>query len=124
LFFSFLAMCDIGFAIHERMALDQVLRSGAQLAMSDPGEDELRALLAITAEREFSVRDEPPDGFDTNVIRYCACPDEPETPVQCSASCAGSRSIAAFYSLSAQGSYDGFILPLIRFSPAIKVQVR
>src|SRR5687768_11631289 len=88
--FACIMMADIGFAIHERMSLDHVLRAGAQTAMSDPGEQEVETVLESTASKHFTVTsgDEETDivsnAITVDASRYCACPDNRSATVACS----------------------------------------
>jgi pilus assembly protein CpaE len=128
--FACIMMADIGFAIHERMTLDHVLRAGAQTAMSDPGETEVVAVLESTASKHFTVTsgDEETDIVSNAVTvgasRYCACPESRSVAVGCSTVCTGPVPTFTFYGMSAAKGYEGMILPPISFSARLDVQVR
>jgi pilus assembly protein CpaE len=128
--FACIMMADIGFAIHERMSLDHVLRAGAQTAMSDPGEAEVEAVLESTASQHFTVTsgDEETDivsnAVTVDASRYCACPDDRSVLVACSTVCTGPVPTFTFYGMSAAKDYEGMILPPISFGARLDVQVR
>ena len=126
--FACIMMADIGFAVHERMSLDHVLRSAAQMAMADPGEEEVQSVLESTASKHFTVASEGTDIVEDAVIvdaaRYCACPDNRTVSVACTTVCTGTVPTFTFYGMSAAKSYDGMILPPISFNAHLDVQVR
>jgi pilus assembly protein CpaE len=131
LFLSLLAMVDIGFAIHERMTIDHVLRAGAQEAMFDPGVVHVLKVLNTTAAKSF------PAGADAPVFkveRNCACPQAKDVWVDCSTTCAGPTPTYVYYRLSGAKTYEGMIFNgqrsfgrdwmVITLAPTLQVQVR
>ena len=126
LFFSLLAMTDIGFALHDRIRIDHVLRSGAQPAMRDAGEVYVLGTLQATARESYTVADAGgPDTIALEVERFCMCrttPTTEEKDTTCSSTCP--EEPTRFYSLSASKSYQGIFLPEIAFAPSVLVQVR
>jgi pilus assembly protein CpaE len=127
LFFSLLAMVDLGLAIYERMTIDHVLRAGAQAAMEDPGPVRVLEVLTATAATNFPLAGETePDGTNAPIFTVgypvCACADG--VPVACSTTCPGPTATSVYYRLSSAKNYDGMILPRISLGPAVEVQVR
>jgi pilus assembly protein CpaE len=121
LFLSLLAMVDVGFAIHERMTIDHVLRAGPQEAMIDPGVAQVLKVLDTTAVTSF------PAGADApvfEVVRECACPEAKDVWVDCLTTCAGPTSTYVYYELSGAKTYLGMLIPEILLRPTVKVQVR
>lgn len=126
---GFVMMADIGFAAHQRMTIDHVLRTGAQSAMMDPGAGTVLTVLEITAADHFSVGSstatggKPPLTFASE--RYCVCPGDHGSRVACSTICTGTApATLAFYSLSASSIYTGMLIPNLTFNPALEVEVR
>ena len=123
LFFSLLAMTDVGFALHDRIRIDHVLRSGAQPAMRDAGESYVLATLQATANESYTVADTGgPDTLALQVNRYCICPSTGAADPTCTSTCP--EAPTRFYNLSASKSYQGIFLPEIAFAPSVLVQVR
>ncbi len=123
LFFSLLAMTDVGFALHDRIRIDHVLRSGAQPAMRDAGEGYVLSTLQATARESYTIGDTSgPDTIALQVDRYCICPATEEPDTTCTSTCPVEPT--RFYSLSAAKSYEGIFLPEIAFAPSVLVQVR
>lgn len=127
IFFSLLSMVDVGFALNERMWVDQVLRSGGQPAMRDAGEafveDTLKRATCTSGETYPDCKAIPLMTFSAD--RYCVCPTVPEgTPADttCTATCAVKPQ--KFYELSATKSYEGIFLPQFDFAPSVLVEVR
>jgi pilus assembly protein CpaE len=53
---ALLTTIDLGTALSQRMSLGHVLRSGAQVAMEDPGTAKVERVLESTAKRNFRPR--------------------------------------------------------------------
>lgn len=119
LVFAVLATADVGFAIHESFEMDQALRNGAQVALADPGEAQVEAVLT-------AVDDTGGGRFSTTwaVSRYCACPESPGTSTGCSTTCIGARPTAIFYSIAGKRTYSGIFLPIGDLTRSAAVQVR
>lgn len=129
-----LSVADLAFLAHQRMAIDQVLRAGAQQAMLDKStsptaEDVIKVLNFMANSGNFAVgstvpvKEKPP--LIVNASRYCVCPDAIEGPhVACSTICTGSKPTLAFYSIRAQSKSSNMFLPDFSFEPQIRVQVR
>lgn len=115
IFFSMLAVVDVGFALRERMSLDHVLRSGAQAAMRDRGEAAVLATLTDSGPRPGVTFDPPPD-------RYCVCPTTGVVDPNCTLTCPVQPQ--KFYLLSASQTYDGIFLPAFNFAPSLLVEVQ
>lgn len=127
--FGCLTMSDIGLAIHQRMTLDHVVRAGAQIAMADPGEDGVMSALRNSASQNFAIDGDSraqtiPDPVSLEVARYCSCPDNRGVPTSCSDPCSGSTPPFVFYRMTAAKTYDGVIIPSLRMSSDINVQLR
>lgn len=126
LFFALIATADLGLALNERMAIDHILRAGAQTAMTDPGEQRVLDVMTATAAPNFPPPADPavePD-LTMSVVRYYACPETPETAVPASTTCAGSAPTFRFYRIGGSKTYQGWIIPDLDFGPSIQVQVR
>lgn len=120
LFFAVVAALDLGLAASERMTMDRLLRGGAQAAMSDPGANAVREVIAASAEDDFA----PGAEFALDVDRYCACPQDIDTPAACTALCSGNVAPGIFYRMVATRSYPGLILPEMNLRAEAKVQIR
>lgn len=123
LVFGLLAMADVGMAVHQRMAVDHMLRSAAQHATADPGVPEVQAILKGTAAGDSSAIWETRD-LSFVVTRICACPESPDIEVGCSTTCAASRPTSIFYVIRSDLTVSGLLLPPIRLQPALQVQIR
>src|SRR5918997_6063445 len=71
---------DVGLAVNEKMAVDHVMRVGAETAMADPGESKVQDVLEQTAGENFSVVTNSSssssysigsDGIAVGVSRFC-----------------------------------------------------
>ena len=127
IFFSLLAMTDVGFALNDRIRLDHFLRSGAQTALRDGGEVAvLDTLQRTTCEAGETYPDcEKLAAVTFSVDRYCFCPTaEPTTAndTTCTNTCAVQPQ--RFYTLSAAKTYEGIFLPDMDFAPQVLVEVR
>jgi len=126
IFFSLLAMTDVGFALRERIALDHLLRSGAQAAMRDAGEAAVLQTLeqsACTADGTYPECAKPAGvTFVPAPDRFCVCPTTGAIDTDCTSTCA--EQPQKFYLLSAALTYNGIFLPLFEFAPSVLVEVR
>jgi pilus assembly protein CpaE len=135
LVFAFLTTVDIGLAVHQRMAIDNALRAGAEAAMADLGASKVREIVETIAKDQFTLSD--PDAQDgdfqlseatplsVSVNRFCACPEARKTEVGCSTnSCSGSAKPYVYYRLSADKKYNAILLPKLPLDSAVQVQVR
>ena len=120
LFFAGVGMIDVGLAIGERMALDRMLRGGAQSAMNDPGADTVRAVIEASAPEDLT----PGTDFTLSVQRVCACPGASDVIIACTTVCGGSIAPAAYYQMAAERTYPGILLPDIGLTTSSEVQVR
>jgi pilus assembly protein CpaE len=128
------SVADLAVLAHQRMAIDQVLRAGAQQAMLDKStsptaEEVVKVLNIMAASGNFAVgstvpvREKPP--LIVSASRYCVCPDAIEgSHVTCSTICTGSKPTLAFYSIRARSRSSNMLLPDFSFEPQIRVQVR
>jgi pilus assembly protein CpaE len=126
-----LTTVDLGSALTERLGMSQVLRSGAQVAMEDPGEEEVTDLMQSAASGNFHTEAEAETDpalvsqmLELEVERFCACPDEPETAVTCSTVCTGTVPTFIYYRMSAEKDFSGVLLRGLPLSTAAQVQVR
>jgi len=125
--FGALTMGDIGIAVQQRMALDHVVRAGAQIAMTDPGEDQLMSTLESAAGENFAVQSDAqtaPYPVTLEAVRYCSCPEDRGVATSCSDACPGSVPPFAFYRVSAAKTYHGILIPDLRMSSVMNVQLR
>ena len=126
IFFSLLAMTDVGFAIRDRILLDHVLRSGAQAALRDSGEVAVLETLKETVCKDNEIYENC--AYLTRVSfvpapdRYCLCPTTLELDTTCSGTCAVKPQ--KFYKLSATKSYTGIFLPKMNFAPSVLIEVQ
>ena len=119
LILAVLSMADIGLAIHQSSQIDQTLRNGAQVALTDPGEAAVREVL--------SAVDQSGDSKDNTVWtieRYCACPESPQVTTACSTTCGGERPTSIFYSIQGVRAYPGIFLPARELVRSAGVHVR
>ncbi len=124
IFFSLLAMVDVGFALRDRMQLDHVLRSGAQVAMRDGGKDAVlltlkRSVCGGVAADCAALAD---IAFVPEPAPYCICPTTGAKDTGCTATCAVRPQ--KFYELSAARTYEGIFLPDMDLAPSVLVEVR
>lgn len=119
LLLSLLATFDFGTGMSQRMALDHVLRAGAQSAMIDLGTGAVEAAMSSAAKLTFS------DGLPTmSVEKFCACPEALEAAVACTTVCTESQPTFTYYRMIAELSYAGVIVPPMDFQRSLRVQVR
>ena len=129
LFFSLLAMTDVGMALYDRIRVDHVLRSGAQPAMRGASKDHVRDTLWATACQNYTVVEAEctggPDTIDVkDPLIFCKCPGQKDDPT-CTETCPVEPT--KFYRLSVEKTYEPIFLPdmeALNFKPSILVQVR
>lgn len=125
---SFLATVDLGLGLGERMTMDHVLRSGAQVALQDPGASTVTSVMQAAAEANFtiagSVDPAPADALTVSTVKFCACPNSTGVAVDCTTICTGTVPTFVYYRMQAQTSYAGRILPTIDLDQTIQVQIR
>ena len=128
LVFALLATVDVGLALTERMAINHVLRAGAQSATVAKDVSAIDQVLRTTASENFTVAAAGAAGDDATLAlraeRVCSCAEQPGIAVGCSTTCAADAPTQVFYALAGEKTYSGLILPRFRLSPAIQVQVR
>ena len=126
--FALIASVDFGFAISERMALDHVLRTGAQSAMADAGEGQVNGVMQAAAAPNFGLDGTAWSPGSTeatfSAVRYCACASSLATAVPCATVCPGSQPTFTFYRMTGRKTYAGRITPDLSFNRAVQVQVR
>lgn len=130
LFFSLLAMTDVGFALNERIKLDHVLRAGAQPAMRDAGRAAVLTALRETACQSFTVVEAGCQSGDKltvdvlDAVPICKCPGQADDP-NCTSTCPVEPT--KFYRIWAAMTYQPMFLPdmeALDFQPSVLVQVR
>jgi Flp pilus assembly protein TadG len=130
LIIGLLTAVDLGFAAHDRMVLDTIIRSGAQSAMNDPGQDSVLKVLRTVASTHYTVADPTAPAADKEAVtltveRSCSCPANPSVPVaSCTTLCASSERPSLFYRLSATKSRSTIIVPRMSLAASLKVQAR
>lgn len=126
--FTLLASIDLGLAVSQRMAIEDVLRAGAQSAMADPGETTVLDVMRATAQPNFTLAgataSTAQSDLTLSVSRFAACPEDPGFAVAASKICAGSKPTFIYYRMSASKTYTGWIAPAIQFDRAVQVQIR
>lgn len=124
IFFSLLAMFDVGMALRERMTLDHVLRSGAQTAMRDAGKDAVLSTLkkSVCGGVATDCGALADIAFVPEPAPYCICPTTGVKDTTCTATCAVRPQ--KFYELSAAQTYEGVFLPDMDLTPSVLVEVR
>ena len=101
-----LSMADIGLAIHQSSQIDQALRNGAQVALTDPGEAAVQGVLSAVDQSGESEAD-----TIWTVERYCACPEAPQIKLVCTTTCDEERPTSIFYGIQGLRGYPGIFLP-------------
>ena len=130
LIIGLLTAVDLGFAAHDRMILDTIIRSGAQSAMNDPGHDSVLKVLRTVASTHYTVADPTAPAANQEAVtltveRSCSCPENPGVPVpSCTTLCASSERPSLFYRLSATKSRSTIIVPRMSLAASLKVQAR
>jgi pilus assembly protein CpaE len=117
-----LSMVDIGRAVNERIALENVLRAGARVAISDPGAEAVRNAIGVVESGQRAATARGALTFDAQ--RYCACTDDTATARDCDVTCAGALPTAIFYRLTSSTTYDGMLLPSMRLGAETRVRIR
>lgn len=108
---ALLLMADMGLAISQKMEMDSVLRTVAQISMTDPG------LAAVQA-----ALDTLTDGgtFGATAALYCAC----SSGGACTEPCASGGAHVS-YVLVASGPYDSMLTPFtLDLESQIEVRVK
>ncbi|MGR3593970.1 MAG: TadE/TadG family type IV pilus assembly protein [Limimaricola soesokkakensis] len=125
---ALLGTVDLGLALNERMAIDHVLRAGAQSATAGNDLATIDRVLRNTAKQNFTLAEPDTAGNDTalalTISRLCTCPEQPKMAVTCSATCTGSAPTQIFYAFAGKKTYSGNLLPRFTLSSALRVQVR
>ena len=129
--FSLLAAVDLGVALSERISMGHVVRSGAQVAMEDPGVADVKAAMTIAANQNFHTTADDPGTINTeyqplalNADRYCACPDQPDVAVDCSNVCTGTVPTYIYYRVGVEKQFAGVLGKGFPMSASAQVQVR
>ena len=117
-----LSTVDLGRAINERISLDNLLRVGTRIAMTDPGAGVVRAAIGVADDSQSHSNDR--SALSLDVLRYCACPDDSASALPCSTTCAGSAPTAIFYRLTSTATFDGMLLPPISIGADSRVRIR
>lgn len=122
---SLLAMIDVGLAVNERMTLDRVLRSGAQLAMS--GVQDVDALEnAVVSSSAGNNEDGTAPSVDNldytlSVTRSCECGGAAGS---CTQRCGSGEPPSLFYNFRAWQTMETMMLPQFDVESNLRVQVR
>lgn len=127
LFFALVASADVGLAEYQRMTIDHILRAGAQSAMADPGQAQVLSVVQNTASKNFTLSTQTTasaNALTLDVQRFCACPENTRTAVNCSTTCTGSAPTFIYYLMSGTSIYSGMIMPALTLHPSVQVQVR
>ena len=128
----FILTVDVGLAVNEKMAVDHVMRVGAETAMADPGESTVQDVLEQTAGQNFSAVEDSSssssysmgsDGIAVGVTRFCACPNARSVEVACTSTCTGKTPLA-FYRLDSRKQYSGIFLSSIEMDAVLQVEVK
>ncbi len=108
---SLLLMTDIGLAISQKMSMDSVLRTVAQMTMNDPGLGAAQSALdTLTSGAPFTA----------TAQLYCDCPGSGACTEPCTA---GSDHVS--YVLEASGPYTSMITPFtLDLESRIEVRVK
>ncbi|WMT92870.1 pilus assembly protein [Pelagibacterium sp. H642] len=97
-----LSMVDLGLALGEQMAMDQLLRSAAMTAMEGGSQTAIEATLTALSEGQDFV---------------------PTVAPACSAPCSGSGASNGFL-LSAEKKFDGFLIDIPELKSSLLVQIQ
>ena len=129
--FSLLAAVDLGVALSQRISMGHVVRSGAQVAMEDPGTTKVEAAMKISAGQNFRTESDDPGVIDTqyqplslSADRYCACPDQPEIALACATVCPGTVPTYIYYRVDVEKQFAGVLGKGFPMSASAQVQVR
>ena len=114
---------DVGRAVYDKMMINQVLRSGAHIAIAAQSEAAVQQILQDTASDNFTVAagSPAPGELSISVSSYCVCPLDLNTEVDCNTICVPSLSPTQFYDLSAVLEFQGVMLPNITLSGEMSV---
>jgi len=123
LVFGLLATADVGLAVRDRMALDHIVRVGAQTATENPGTATVLSVLNAASEGSLS-RMSSAAALSVGVVRECACPEAPAKTVACTTTCAGQQPTFIFYALRADTVATGLLLPAMAITSRARVQIR
>lgn len=108
---AILAMADVGLALNARMNMDTILRSAAQVAMTDPGLTGLQTSLTALSGGT---------GFTATAQLRCDC----GTVAGCTTTCSTPTDYVG-YRLSATGTYSSIVTALtLNLSSDIEVLVK
>jgi len=121
--FGLLAMVDIGLAVRDRMALDHIVRVGAQNATQNPGTEFVLAILHAASVGSLT-RSSSVEALSVGVVQECACPEAPASAVACSTTCAGQAPTFIYYALHADTVATGLLLPGMAITSRARVQIR
>jgi hypothetical protein len=124
LFLSLLAMVDVGFAIHERMTIDHVLRAGAQEAMTTRATQVLKVLNTTSAKKFPRRRRRDKSAPHFQVVRDCACPEAKGTWSPARPPAPGQRRPTSTTAFRVRRPTTGMLIPQIPLGPRVQVQVR
>ena len=126
LFLSVVAMADVGLAVSERIAMDHTVRSGAQHAMADLGESNVRTTIILAAEAQaFPIcagQNPAPGSFCPSVAVSCFCPNNSSTSCENPSECP--VTYQKIYNLSATMKRESMLLPDMNFNVSLRVQTR
>lgn len=123
-------MTDLGLAVHERMNLDQAVRSGAEFVMNDVSDkDEIKKLVIAAATGTYSETPNDVESAERPTVTVpdpvCECPDNPGTAVSCSGTlCSNDMPPSVYYYIHAKKTYEALLLPDMSLQTEITVQVR
>lgn len=108
---SLLLMADVGLAISQKMAMDSVLRTVAQISMADPGLGPVQTALDTLTSGE---------AFNATATLHCVCSGGGSCTEACSS---GGDHVS--YVLVATGPYDSMITPFtLDLESRIEVRVK
>jgi Flp pilus assembly protein TadG len=118
------ASMDLSGALAERLAIGHAMRSGAQVALADPGPTAVLGAMRGAAPTFSIGTTAGPATLALSVARVCACPDTPATYVACTTVCSGSRPTYISYRLTGEKVYGAILVPDMAFSDVLEVQIR
>ncbi len=128
LIIALLGTVDVGRALTEQMTISSALRSGAQTAIAGGDVVAVERILRAAASKNFTLAARGAKGdaatLSIDVRPMYACPDNPQTEVGYSTTCAGPTSTAIYYTLTAEKTFAGIFLPDIPLGRTLQVQVR
>jgi pilus assembly protein CpaE len=130
--FLLIGAVDLGSAVSQRISMGHLMRSGAQVAMEDPGAAKVESVLMSTASENFTIARASSDTISVGddpiklvVERVCACPDSPEvSEPDCSKVCTGTVPTFIFYKISAAKKFSGVLMRGLPLQADAHVQVR